>query len=224
MTKTMTYNIILGFASAILPVSAYANEPAGNSDDRHLYVGGHLGINDGINWPTKVDFGSGVSLDGSLQTKAKLHAGTQLGYQHDHLRVEVEIQRGGLNVKGFSLGILSGADQGSINYSTIMVNGHRRFDITDKLGVSLGAGLGLVRVHFPQIKTGTNCNCLTDFSKNGFAYQFRGALEYKISEKIQIVGHYNRLFLPSYSNGESPVTQYGKVSFGVTSMGVRIRI
>lgn len=220
----MKYRLILCLAWAALPISAYANEVADDSDDRHIYVGSHIGINEGANWPAKVDFGSGVVLDGSLRTKAKLHAGAQLGYQHDHLRVEVEFQRGGLNVKEFSLGILSGADQGSINYSTLMVNGHRRVDITDKLGLTLGAGAGLARLHFPQIKTGTNCNCLTDFSKNGFAYQFRGGLEYKISETIQLVGQYNRLFLRSNSNDDSPLTQYSKVHFGVTTMGVRIKI
>ena len=205
------------------PVTFYANEAADKADDRHFYVGWHIGVNEGVEWPAKVGLGSGIALDGKLNTNAKIHGGVQFGYQYDHARLEVELQHGGLNVRDFSLGLVSGGGQRSINYSTLQVNGHRRFDITKKLGISLGAGAGLARASFPKIETGTNCNCMTGFSKTGFAYQFRAGLEYEVSERVQIVGHYNRLFLPAFENGSSLTTRYGKVNFGVTSIGLRIK-
>lgn len=220
----MNYKLLLCSALVMGPVTAYANQVADDADHRHFYAGGHIGLNEGVDWPAKVDLGAGIVVPGRLNTDAQIHGGVQLGYQYDHARLEVELQHGGLNVKEFSLGAVSGGEQGSINYSTLMMNGHRRFDITDKFGISLGAGAGLARINFPKVETGTSCNCLNGFSNNVFSYQFRVGFEYEVSRGLRMVGSYSQIFLPSIKDGNFPATNFSNFNIGVASIGFRMRI
>ena len=156
----------------------------------------YASIKVGAGFPWNYD-GSFDLLDSKVDTSLKLNGGftgeLALGYKFNQARAEVAVGYGnyGVNNQTFSssrYGSFSSSSDGSMNLTTVMVNGYYDFPITNKDGSRsrwspyIGAGIGYANLNVPSC---SGDGCFSGGSTGGFAYQGNVGVSYRVSDRGQ---------------------------------------
>lgn len=219
---TNTFSFLSGTAMMVALVGGVA--PAAQAADTNTYIGAHMGLNAVGDSTAKVDFGSGIVLNGTVDLDNGPEFGVVIGQRFGGWRLEAEAQRGSFKVVSVELAGTQVAAGVNGNYVTMMLNGYRTLNLSDSTALFAGAGIGWGRMTFPNIAFDPSCNCFAKASKGGFAYQFRGGVQQKLTDNVEFFGQYNRLFLPSTGAAGTPGVSYPKRNFGVASLGLLIHL
>lgn len=203
-------------AMALLATTATAAQAA----DSNTYIGAHAGLNFPGDSTAKVDFGSGIVLNGTVDLDNGAEYGVVIGQRFGGWKLEGEVQRGEFKVASVSLGGTQVGSGANGNYLTLMLNGYRTVYLSETTALFAGAGIGWGRMAFPNIAFDPSCNCFPKAAKGGFAYQFRGGIQQSVSDNVEFFAQYNRLFLPGTASSSTPGVSYPKRNFGVASMGL----
>lgn len=218
----MTIKPFILSALAFSPVLLGGVAPAALAAESNTYIGAHAGMNFVDDTTAKIDFGSGIVLDGNLDINNGSEFGIVIGQRFGGWRLEGEVQRGGFEVVQASLAGTNVASGAKGNYLTLMLNGYRNLKVTETTELFAGAGIGWGRMTYPNIAFDPSCNCFSKASKGGFAYQFRGGISQKLSSAVDVFAQYNHLFLPKTGAAGSPGISYAKTNFGVASLGMLV--
>lgn len=203
---------------------ALACVSAAQAQDRgapvRYYGAAHVGVNDLNDWNANVNFG-GANTAGGLKLDRGVHFGVMAGRQKDNTRVEVEYQRGRVNIDRVSLGPVTQAANASGNYQALTLNGYAFTKLADNWNGFLGLGVGWGSVTLPGLPAVSGCNCFGRASETGFVWQVRLGAEYDIAADRQLFAQYTYLRLPSSASGSTPGVSYSSKNVGALSVGLR---
>jgi len=211
----------------VLPVLAALAGPVlaqtpGPSTAAHYYGGVHGGVNLIDKWPAEVNFG-GATAGGSLKLERSLHFGLFAGQERDKVRLELEYQRGRVEVESASLGPVTQAVSGKGRYQALTANAYRTFELAPRWNGYLGVGIGWGSVDLPQLAAVSGCNCFRDASENGLVVQARVGAEYQIDAEQFVSAQLTALRLPGPDSGTTPGVRYSSRWLGALSLGYRRR-
>lgn len=207
--------------AAILTAAGMAG--SASADDGANYLTGHLGWNTLERWPVQVDFG-GPRADGVLGLDKSYHLGFAAGRERNDWRYELEYQRGRIRIESLALGARSQAVDTDGHYDTVMLNGYRKYQASERFSLFAGLGIGWGKVSFPQSRfsgPGGSCNCFPAAHDDGFVYEGRIGAEFALVPNQSIYAMYTRLHLDGLSSSGMPSTQYEKRWLGAVSIGYR---
>jgi opacity protein-like surface antigen len=144
-----------------------------------------------------------------------------VGYQFEQVRAELEI--GNQFLSGKDIKFVRGGTiplPGSLNATTILLNGYYDIPTGSKLRPYVGGGLGLGVISGKIRYTIISRNRFDSFEESldgtSFAYQLKAGLQYEISRKGNIFGELKYSSISGYNNKEYTNTDYGPFnSFGV---------
>lgn len=168
-------------AMALLATTATAAQAA----ESNTYIGAHAGLNFPGDSTAKVDFGSGIVLNGTVDLDNGAEYGVVIGQRFGGWKLEGEVQRGEFKVASVSLGGTQVGSGANGNYLTLMLNGYRTVYLSETTALFAGAGIGWGRMAFPNIAFDPSCNCFPKAAKGGFAYQFRGGIQQSVSDNVE---------------------------------------
>ncbi|MCX7178890.1 MAG: outer membrane beta-barrel protein [Proteobacteria bacterium] len=215
---------VLSILAAIVATSLAAFTPLAHAGESSWYLGFELGKSDLDTWPAKVDFGSGIKIDGSMDLDASGHAGLLLGKQSGDARFELEYQYGRFNLARLELGPLTEQAGGAGHYSALTLNAYRRVELSGNLSGFGGAGVGWGSVSMPQAGFSGGCHCFPHASDRDWVYQARLGMEYLFGESNFAFAQYTWLRLPSAAQDSSingPGIEYPRRTLGILSIGYR---
>jgi opacity protein-like surface antigen len=208
-------------AAAVLLAAAALPAAHGQQQGPVRYYGAaHVGQNTLSDWGANVNFG-GVNSPGSLKLDRGLHFGLMAGRQKDNTRVEVEYQRGRVNIESMSLGPVTQATDASGHYQALTLNGYGVWKLADSFNGFLGLGVGWGSVKLPGLPSISGCNCFRQSSDDGFVWQLRVGAEYDIAAERQLFAQYTYLRLPKSNSGGTPGVSYSSKSVGALTVGLR---
>lgn len=208
---------IAAILSAFTPHFAHAEESV-------WYIGFQLGQNDVEAWQAKVDFGSGIKVDGGMDLDANGHVGVMLGKQSVDARYELEYQYGRFGLTRLNLGPLSEQMGGSGHYNALTLNAYRSFELGGNLNSFVGAGVGWGSSSLPQAAFSSGCNCFPQASNRDWVYQARLGLEYLFGKSNWAYAQYTWLRLPGATQdllSSGPGVDYPRRTVGILSLGYR---
>jgi opacity protein-like surface antigen len=208
--KVSRFSVLVALLGA---VQAQAAQPG---DSAYALV--HLGGNAVKDWDASVDFGAGAALPGKVAASRGLHGGFALGRQSGHLRYEAEFQGGRFDIEGLSLGAVSRSVDARGSYQALTVNAYRVDQLSEKLDSMIGAGIGWGRVKLPLLSLSSGCDCFGPADKNGFAWQVRAGLVYRLSPRADLLLQASRLVLPAPERSGTPGVRYDRQAFPVLSI------
>ena len=130
----------------------------------------------------------GVPTDTNLNLNTGFNGEAAIGYQIHQTRAELAVGYGnyGVNSQTFDNGTLSVANSGAVQATTVMLNGYYDFPIYLKKAVKsrwspyIGAGIGYANINTPACDNGT---CFAGGSTNGFAYQGKLGVSYRVAQR-----------------------------------------
>lgn len=189
--------LLLAMALEPLPTTQSQVIAQVNSSDQQTsaatsYPYASIKVGAGFPWNYDGDFDLlGTKVDTSLKLDGGFTGELALGYKFNQVRAEVAVGYGnyGVDKQTFStsrFGSFSTSSDGSMNLTTVMVNGYYDFPITNKDGSRsrwspyIGAGLGYANLNLPSC--GGN-GCFSGGSTGGFAYQGNVGLSYRVSDR-----------------------------------------
>lgn len=145
----------------------------------------------GVGFPNNYDGSSnfrGTAIDTSLDLDTGFNGELALGYQFNQARAELAVGYGnyGVGQQTFDGGSIRIPTSGEVQVTTVMLNGYYDFPIRNSEGVKsrwspyIGAGIGYANINTPAC--GRN-DCFAGGSTNGFAYQGKLGLSYRVAER-----------------------------------------
>lgn len=149
-------------------VAAFSASPAVAAGP---YVSGNLGVTI-LNHSTLSDSVSSVDVD----YNPKFGATGAIGYDSGRGRVELEL--------GYRTNDVGDAGSGDVNSEDAMVNGYYDFRNQTPWTTFLGAGVGVARVKFHNVKV--SGITLDDADNTAFAYQFIAGIGYTVNPHTSI--------------------------------------
>lgn len=199
-------------ACLIPPLPALADPPSN-------YWGAHAGGNDLGELHARVVYSSGTVYDGKADLARGPHAGVQLGRSSGHARYELEYETGRLRLTHLAVGPISAGVDARGKYQAAFANVYRTVRFSDKLTGFAGAGIGWGRMSLPHLVLHSACTCYGPSSGDGFAWQVRSGLGYRVTDSAQLVLQATWLNLPGPHTDGPPSVHYQRTGFGAWSLG-----
>lgn len=201
-------------ALALLPSLAGATpDTAGD------YWGVHLGQNDLDRLDARAVYASGTTYHGHVDLDSGPHGGVQLGRRDGHLRYELEYEAGRFSVRHLSMGPINADLDARGRYQAAFANLYRTERLSDSVGAFAGAGIGWGRASMPHLVLKSACTCYGAAAKDGFAWQLRAGLSYRVSDASEVALQFTKLHLPGPEVAGPPAVQYEHLGFGAWSLG-----
>jgi hypothetical protein len=180
--------------TAQMPKIAQAPTNEQQTETSSTYPYASIKVGAGFPWNYDGSFDvPGSSVDTSLKLNGGFTGELALGYKFNQARAELAVGYGnyGVNNQTFSsnrYGSFTSSSNGSMNLTTVMVNGYYDFPITNKDGSRsrwspyIGAGVGYANLNVPSCSADS---CFSGGSTGGFAYQGNVGLSYRVSDRGQ---------------------------------------
>lgn len=200
----------MNLRSIIAAMLFMAYLPISYAEDAKTYLAAHAGVQLGSKWPASLNWGE-VSLDEDFKMNQGFHGGLMLGRDYEKSRYELEYQHGKADMQNNGL---SEGPSGSARYDLFFINAYRKKEIKPNVNGYLGAGIGWAKLKFFN-----PCECMSNASGDGLAFQLRAGLEYQHTAGRYVFAQYSHLFLPST---DAETIQYHRHNFGTATIGYRI--
>lgn len=204
----------LAFTAA--SAAAAPSLPSGASDD---YWGIHGGQNDLDRLNLRAVYALGTAYDGHADLQHGSHVGVQFGRRVEHARYELEFEAGDFRVRHLAVGPISADVAARGHYQAAFANVYGTGRLNDSLGAFAGAGIGWGRSSLPHLAMKSTCTCYGAASGNGFAWQLRGGVSYRVSEASDVSLMATRLYLPGAETAGPPAVHYAHLDFNAWSLG-----
>lgn len=203
-----------GISLALLgALHAHAAQPG---DYRFATV--HAGFNELDDADASVNFGAGAAVQGKVGMGRGVHGGLAVGRQSGHLRYEAEYQLGRFDIERLQLGTVNRTVDERGSYRALMLNAYRADQLGENLESFVGLGAGWGKIKLPLLRAGSSCDCFGPASKDGFAWQARGGLAYRLAGQGSVAVQVSRLVLPAPQRGGAPGVSYRKQAFPVLAV------
>lgn len=198
---------------------------AAQDEQSPFYAGVHAGMHDVDEWNGQVELGKGIAFDGQVGLDSKWAAGLVVGREYEHTRLELEYQQGRYDVTDIALGIQRADVSGAGKYQALTANVYRFAQLYRRLEGYAALGIGWGKATLPQLGFQGGCQCFAAAEENGFIWQWRLGLEYRVSEANSLFLQYTGLMdLPGpVSAAGYPSVRYEEKDAASVTLGWRYR-
>ena len=174
-------------ASSDLIAQAADTPESTSTNNTFPYASLQLGVGFPNNYKGTTNFG-GTAIDTSLDLETGFIGELALGYQFNQVRAEIAVGYGnyGVDQQTFDGGSIRIPGQGNVDVTTVMLNGYYDIPIRNRDGVKsrwspyIGAGIGYANISTPSC---ASAGCFAGGSTNGFAYQGKIGLSYRVAAR-----------------------------------------
>jgi opacity protein-like surface antigen len=185
-----------------LPQAAAAAEPGAS------YFGAHLGMNELGQLGVRVDLGPGKVYDGAATLSNGTHGGLLVGRRSAHARYEFELESGSFRLTHLKAGPVDADANAHGSYAAAFANVYRTARLGDTLEAFAGAGAGWGRIKLHRLGLLHACTCFGPAAKDGFAWQLRGGLDYRLNDTASLGLQYSWLHLQALEAAGPPNVRY----------------
>lgn len=219
----------MALASCLSFLAVYAGQVQAQSKPEETvepvnYIGLHAGVHNLKMWPARVSLGNAVTFAGKVELEPELAAGLTLGREYKNSRYEVEYQRGNYRASRISLNTRSeNVKHGKGFYQALTLNAYRTQPLIERLKGYAGLGIGYGKAKLPAWAFTGGCACFPAADAQGFVWQARVGLEYRIGGYNHLGLHYARLMrMPGPTSGkQNPSIHYAKQKIDTLALEFR---
>lgn len=150
------------------------------------YASLQLGVGFPEDLSGNLNLAPGVSTNTNFNLDTGFNGELAVGYQHKQARAELAVGYSNFNADSLSFGGAPAGSSGSVELTTVMVNGYYDFPIYNKdnsrsrWSPYIGAGIGYAYLNTPSC---SNPGCFSGGSTDGFAYQGKVGISYRFAER-----------------------------------------
>ncbi|MEY4640095.1 MAG: hypothetical protein RLZZ227_89 [Pseudomonadota bacterium] len=206
---------------AVVPAALCAQE----QEDREPqnYIGAHVGMHDVDEWLGSVDLGNNIAFDGVVRLDSKWEAGLMLGREYAFWRWELEYQQGRYDAKSIQLGTQTGTVSDSGKYQALTLNAYRVEQLSERIDVYAGLGIGWGMAALPAMGFTGGCQCFAAAENTGFVWQWRLGAEYRIGDNQELFVQYSQIMnLPGpEATDRAPMIHYENRDIATVGIGWR---
>lgn len=215
LSHTLSITLLISLSGIPLAAAAGAADeyaPAAS------YFGAHLGMNDLDRLGARVDLGAGKTYDGQASFSHGTHGGLLVGRRTAHVRYEFELESGSLRLTHLKAGPVDANANAHASYAAVFANIYRTARLSDTLETFAGAGAGWGRTKLDRLGLLHACTCFGPATKDGFAWQLRSGLDYRLNDTASLGLQYSWLHLQALEAAGPPNVRYERKGFGAWSL------